>query len=568
MKGELLILEFSHPLNMTEFLPTTSQKECIEKHLQSLKMCHFTANYSEMGLGKTLLAEKIAEDLDLPILLVCDPIIQNGWMEKNKNFFNNTIKFISLSREADSSTSQSVSYSILTGKKGMTSVCYDLLLRVDPEKKDERPSFTPTQKLIDIVEQGVFVVIDESQNLKNISSDRFWAMKSVISLIKKNFDNGGRSRVIFLSATPFDKRDQIYHFLYLVSISKNQKILKKGGVEYSSTPGGRNKWEMENRYYGLLSSYDYILSFFERNFERKDADNLAKRTEKLSLNYKYWIAEEAKELIIEMYLSYIHPYISCVMFKIRDTEDEGKYTYDRKNGFYCVSPEAEAEIRTALDTLSLALLMKEKKEENYQIKFNGMITTGMRLKEYAKRDLFIELISSTLSSSSTTKVIVGLDFKNTLFYLRDHLQKYSPLIIYGDTPNEERIRVIDSFNEPNTNHRLLLLIVSTGKAGIDLHDTDGKYPRVMFLSPSYNFQNLTQMSGRIFRKGVKSSPMLRLVFSKQNPEEMKIVENLSKKVDVQRSVVGVKEGQLLPGEYDNIYQDECTLPSYFPSPKK
>lgn len=616
---------------MSEFIPTSSQTICVEKHIQAFLLSHQSSNYSQMGLGKSLVGLEVSEKMGLPILLVCDPIIKSGWFEKNKTFFKNKIEFITLSRgkvtpttkiplksegilsqteeslftpqrsqavanppqkeilspleespknnsslgrelSPESEGNNAISYSILSGKSGSKNVCYDLLIRDDSVpltkkgevKKNARPNFYPTQKLKDLIEKGFLMIIDESHNVKNISSDRFWALRTIILEIKKNFDNGGQSRVLFLSATPFDKRDQIYNFLILTGISNNVKLLKKG-VEYSTLESGRKNWEIQNRDYGLFSTYSYVLNFFDRNFTTDNRNDLNKRVENLTTNYKYWQPEEAKELCIEMYLSFIHPYLVCTMYRTITDEEQG-VEYDKKNGFYCVSHTAELEIANALDTLKLALMMRQNKEKEYHTKFNGMVTTGMRLKEYAKRDLFARLAAEELQKDKNLKVIIGVDYKDTLHYLNNKLRAYSPLLIYGETSEADRQININKFNEDNNINRLLIVIVSTGKAGIDLHDTSGNHKRVMFLSPSYIFQNLTQMSGRIFRKGTLSSPKLRLVFSKQNEEEIKILSNLSAKVEVHKKVVGAKSGELLPGEYENEYSEECPIPDYFPSP--
>ena len=55
-------------------------------------------------------------------------------------------------------------------------------------------------------------------------------------------------------------------------------------------------------------------------------------------------------------------------------------------------------------------------------------------------------------------------------------------------------------------------MIQTGGESISLHDIDGKHPRVSIISPSMSSIELVQVLGRIYRTGVKSPVLQKIVF--------------------------------------------------------
>lgn len=80
--------------------------------------------------------------------------------------------------------------------------------------------FIVEKHFLDKVEKGICLIVDEVQLTKNYDTDTAEAIAEIVKPILENHMNGGRSRVIFMSATPFDVIDQVASFLHIVGIFK------------------------------------------------------------------------------------------------------------------------------------------------------------------------------------------------------------------------------------------------------------------------------------------------------------------------------------------------------------
>lgn len=68
--------------------------------------------------------------------------------------------------------------------------------------------------------------------------------------------------------------------------------------------------------------------------------------------------------------------------------------------------------------------------------------------------------------------------------------------------------------------RMLIAITAVGGVSINLHDTDGRFPRVSLLSPSFDALQLIQALGRTVRGGGKSVAIRKIIFAADTVEEM------------------------------------------------
>jgi len=71
--------------------------------------------------------------------------------------------------------------------------------------------------------------------------------------------------------------------------------------------------------------------------------------------------------------------------------------------------------------------------------------------------------------------------------------------------------------------------VKAAKEGIDLHDINGKYPRVTFISPMDSAQVLIQCLGRVHRIKAKSKSVQKIVYVEGTIEE-DVADNVRSKV--------------------------------------
>ena len=177
--------------------------------------------------------------------------------------------------------------------------------------------------------------------------------------------------------------------------------------------------------------------------------------------------------------------------------------------------------------------------------------------EELKLTTFVKETDEILSANKNNKMILALNYKTkTISVLRDLLEKYNPLILTGDITNHmKRAEIIDKFND-DPNYRLLILTTTVGREGISLHDTDGKYPRYMLISPSYRAIDISQCASRIHRDGCKSDATVRIFYGKGDGlSETKILDAMARKSDVIKGTLDsvARETILLPGDYEAVY---------------
>jgi superfamily II DNA or RNA helicase len=73
------------------------------------------------------------------------------------------------------------------------------------------------------------------------------------------------------------------------------------------------------------------------------------------------------------------------------------------------------------------------------------------------------------------------------------------LTLNGQTPLEERSRVISKFQRSNLKYRVICISGEVGSVGIELDDKTGSFPRHMIVLPMTNAINFCQAIGRIQR---------------------------------------------------------------------
>jgi superfamily II DNA or RNA helicase len=112
-------------------------------------------------------------------------------------------------------------------------------------------------------------------------------------------------------------------------------------------------------------------------------------------------------------------------------------------------------------------------------------------------------------------VAIFVNFTKTIELLSSKLN--TRCIIWGSQTIAERGKSIDDFCSDKS--RIIICNIQSGSAGISLHDTHGKYPRVSIISPTWSAQDLIQVLGRIHRAMGKTDCLQQLIFCKGTIEE-------------------------------------------------
>jgi superfamily II DNA or RNA helicase len=112
-------------------------------------------------------------------------------------------------------------------------------------------------------------------------------------------------------------------------------------------------------------------------------------------------------------------------------------------------------------------------------------------------------------------VVIFVNFTNTIIKLKERLN--TECVIWGLQKIEERNKAIDDFCSDKS--RIIICNIKAGSEGISLHDTNGKYPRVSIISPTWSAQDLLQALGRIHRAMGKTDCVQEVIYCKKTVEE-------------------------------------------------
>ena len=450
---------------------------------------------STMGAGKTIVTLKVALTLQLPMVIICPVALICMWEREANKYGVEILKIMSYATLRGTCT-HPPTHGLLTLNAGR---------------------YYPTQKYVEMVQQGVLLVFDEVQNLKNKSSQ----LDSAVELTRTILGCGGSSRIAALSATPCDKIEGVESLLKVIGIINQYDDL----VEYDRSKRTCNSL-------GLQEAYDTCLQY----------DPV--RTSNLHITVMR--KKEAFQLCYDLYTQILKQHISSAA--IPPPKNVNK---DVKNGFYKVSPEEFMRLRTLIDELATVLNYNEETGEVRMTKGGlGTLIKVMMKVEEEKLAIFYRLIVDTLENVPNSKVIVYLNYLDNIFMLRQFLTDYNPSVMTGSHKGHERDRIVNKFQEPNSKSRVLISNAKVGGVGLSLDDTDGKWPRHVFISASYHFIDLHQITGRVYRANTKSDAHISFVYIQGLEEEQRILNSLVSKSDTTRGMLyDENNGEQFPGEH-------------------
>jgi hypothetical protein len=133
------------------------------------------------------------------------------------------------------------------------------------------------------------------------------------------------------------------------------------------------------------------------------------------------------------------------------------------------------------------------------------------------------------------------------------LADFQPQTLIGKTKQHERDQIVDLFNRTDNQFRLIIANKTVGGVSINLHDTEGHFPRYTFLNPGYQINELQQAVERTDRLGSKSRATIRFVYGLSGITELSILNSLSKKGEVMQGILS-DQGTIFPGGYDNNFE--------------
>ena len=484
-------------------------------------------DFSAMGSGKSFTSSYICKNspLNFKHAIIIGPLsIKNDW-EKKKSIYGVPIHSF-------------ISYCSLRSVKGKSELSHGLLNRIDSFRpmtyKDERINvdvveFKCTELYKKLVSEGLLLIIDEIQNIKNINA-QFKACRELINGVIGDCDYinppVNNSRILLLSGTPFDKCEQIPHFFRLTGVMKHDEL-----CEYNIMTGV-NKW----------TGFKDIIKL-SKHINSRYTDNLVRLYENTG-THKVIIPA-----CFDVFQQIIKPEISHSMPPV-----QLKCTINKLNAFYSLCNDTDKTLM--IEGVSRLKKSLSYNENNDSITFTHGISmqaiqSSLQMIETAKIKTICNIVKSKLNENEFNKVVVCLNYTNPLMDLADLLKAYNPLVINGQTKISERGKMIDKFQQNDSLYRLIIANIHVISEGINLDDQDGSFPRFCIVNPNYSTIKLCQLSDRFKRSLTKSDSNIHFMFAKHCCE-LNILDALARKSAVMKETTPeqVEGGVKFPCDYD------------------
>lgn len=464
---------------------------------------------SRMRSGKTYVTLWLAKQFCFRLLIVCPVIAIDVWKRTTAEYGVEVIDIIS--------------YQSLRSQKNHQPK-HGLLQRIDNfTGKVNQVSFYPTKEYSELINNGIFVIFDEIQNIKN-NSDQYKACSALIRPILA----GGRSRFGLLSGTPFDKEDHAVNLLKLIGFIRSPRL-----YSFSEAHGGK-----ELVLEGLQELIDACHFINSQETSKVLAEIPLKKGNMNTLCYT-------------LYTRVIKANMSGAMASPTDITG----TFNVANGFYHISPDRATELATALNDLASAVKFNEG-TATAQIGADtiGEVTKALVRIENAKTLDWARVSAKALNDDPTLKVVISVNYTSTINELKYLLQIFDPLVLNGEIPANKRSPIVKMFNE-DPSRRIILMNTAVGGIGISLYSPQTNSPRLMLLSPSYKLLDVTQAAARIYGPGMTSDATVHMFYgSGVGARETGILSALAKKTQVLKGTLEdeVTEELLLPGDYPSF----------------
>lgn len=470
---------------------------------------------STMGGGKSYILLFLSLYFDLPLFIIGPLTVVHMWNFLCKKY---GVKRITV-----------INYEKLRSQTGYQPK-HEYLHRYD---LNGHVSFAVTNKFKSIVENGILLVIDEFQNLKNNSS-KFKACNALLEEVNRS---AGPTRFGLISGTPIDKESQIINLLRLLGFIRSKELYQIG----ANTPT-KGFAELINACYNI----DPIVTL-----ETIKGMSFSPTT--------------IVSVCYNLYINVIKPRYSGSMTEAPLPPGVLRHI---SNGFYNINPANLNKLTQAIAQLESAIVNTPQEafdlldEEDIERRNNTnrpsqweLIQNALVKIENAKAYDMARVAKQYLDANPTHKFIIGINFTtSTIPLLLQHLNEYSPLILTGKIKEKHRPGIIDAFSK-NINYRLLIMNIKVGGVGISLHDTVGNRETKMILSPNYDFLSLIQAAYRIARMGQKSSSYVSFFYGKGVGQvEKRVLLSLITKSKVLRQMLETATSMNMP--LPDSFEDE------------
>lgn len=574
------------------------QIEHANKLMNVLEGHPFALDLSPMGTGKTYCATHIAKTFGFKRVLVIAPIsVIPKWKHMRDTHGLHLIDAMSYCSLRSVKCKQP-KHGLLTRIDRRSEVINEDTGRPEPGGERDIVEFHATDLWKQYVSEGILLIIDEIQNVKNISS-QYFSVKELIREILS--DSSETSKVLLLSGTPIDKTEQVKNLYRAIGLITKNLCQYDPGINRTIARGFD---EIVQHHESYVSRDDPILqNIFRKKRERRNYEMNMIRYQTRMMRYQRAIRNQyGNTPLPELPIEPIEPeeltrheeqifdnvvpasLHSCyhTIFRIECSRGNSntltKQSSDsmyaifckifckkmasamqrpnipcrvhKRNAYYYVPHDSRDLLQKGVVALRSATSFNDEtgevhfEQDNRMNAFHG-ITRALQMIETSKISIFVREAKELLDLSPNYKVVICLNYVDTIKDIQRDLAEYNPLILYGATNEIQRGRVISQFQQEDTRYRVLIGNIECLSTGIDLDDKNGAYPRFVLVSPNYRIITLEQLTYRFLRMDTKSDTDLHFVFGRvmlrngdpaRDYEELPIINALAKKSNVMREI--------------------------------
>ena len=197
------------------------------------------------------------------------------------------------------------------------------------------------------------------------------------------------------------------------------------------------------------------------------------------------------------------------------------YKMDKFNVFYECDPYTIGLLKKGIDLLEKITIYNPDKGTVMFVRSDGSLADvqqALIMIETAKIGTIMRIVRYKIQSNPNMKVVVCVNYLNTIKTLSTYLSDLSPLVLTGAVNNHKRIQLLQEFQQSNTDHRLLIANTSLCGTGVDLDDQHGNYPRFCLVNPNYSTIMLHECYSRFNRKNTMSDSTIQFLYMKEHCE--------------------------------------------------
>ena len=457
------------------------QPEIAEKLIVALDKHGAAFDMSGTGVGKTYTAIAVAKEMGLK------PLVITTAANTRKNKYEDAFKHFGVK--------DGVSINWELAREGKMRDANGETIPSPFIKKAEGPKEKGKNRFTWNVDDKTLIIIDESQNARNKT-----AMQTEMMQAATQAKNQG-AKILLTSATPGENP---------------------------------NKFRFQGELLGLYNGddfYTWARQYGCKNVEIPGRSNRNPRTGKQRTSFEFTgDAEDMKHMRNDL---------------MRDDRIAGKQSFE--------IPGFPASFNT-LEVVDMGSHSKKinKAREKWMATFGklkGKLDTAKNtsnedggrmterqaeaeIAELEKTEIVGDLIQDELDKGNSA--VVFAKYKKTIEAYRDRFGDQA-VFYTGDETGKDKVAAQEEFQADKK--RIIVLSTGTGKASIDLQDLHGNHPRVSFMTPDDNAEDVTQCLGRIPRTAGKTPCFQHVIFAAGTVEE-EIASNMKSKIEQLDALTG------------------------------